>query len=486
MFRYLGLASEYPFLNFFGEILYYSLAFIAVAIVMAAIYKRLVYTGHDKKKVALFILVYLVMGFPSAFLGSHAAGMFYEPMNKWSFDLLWHKILSGGSHTFHASIILPLILLSIFTLIKKYRYFEVMDTAFLYIPIGHAVGRVGCIIIGCCWGRSCTLDFMGFHTRFINPVPLYSILMNIFIFYFLKRLYTKIYMNSEMQKKYEGAVMASYLMLYGFGRIILEMFRRETKIVFALTQAQIIMILFILISLILWWVIRYRRRQTVAVGNINPVDRFEINKLFYLLGIIVSSLAVISVYHHLTYRVHILPWLFREATSLTDAYSRIFGYVPMMILPILAIYWLQKINFPILQKFKWNRFSKVFYLGLAVSIYYSIDLLILREPQLRGLAFWSPVIILSLMNAISEETLYRLGIFSLFRNAGYSKLVSITIQSLLYSLVHFMISPTFGVLSFIYGFLLGVIMDRSDSVTPCIICHFVIDIGCIGLPLLAY
>jgi membrane protease YdiL (CAAX protease family) len=129
----------------------------------------------------------------------------------------------------------------------------------------------------------------------------------------------------------------------------------------------------------------------------------------------------------------------------------------------------------------------VFYAGLAFSIFYTVYLLVLKEPRLRGPAFWPPVIILSAMNAVSEEIVYRFAAYKIFMQADYSKLASNIAQSLLYSLIHFIIGgPILGAFSIIYGIILGFVMEHNDSVTPCIICHFVIDIGCIGLPMLSY
>jgi membrane protease YdiL (CAAX protease family) len=41
-----------------------------------------------------------------------------------------------------------------------------------------------------------------------------------------------------------------------------------------------------------------------------------------------------------------------------------------------------------------------------------------------------------------------------------------------------------GLFSLVYGFLLGLIVQRSKSVSQAMVCHFVVDIGCIGMPML--
>lgn len=486
MLRYFGLTSEYPFLGFLGEIVYYLLVCAAILLVFRAFYQRLTASGHDKKRLRFFLVVFTAVGFPAGFLGSRAAGLFQQPVGDWSIALFLDSLGSRGTHTFHASIILPIVIFSILILVWRYRYLEVMDTMFLYLPVGHAIGRVACLIVGCCWGRSVTLELWGFHTRFVNPSPLFSILLNVSIFYFLKRLYEKTYLDHDTQKRYEGSIVASYLLLYGVGRAVLEIFRRERRVLFELSQAQVVMVLFVVAALVIFWIIDRRSRRAPDTQRIDGETSRAVTKLFSLMGLVACYLAFLFVMHYLTLRLLILPTPFHRAESLGDAYLRIVGYLPILSLPLLSVYWLRRADLPISEKFEWKSFSRVFYVALAVSIYYSIELLVLKEPRLRGLGYWPAVVILSAMNATSEETVHRLGIFGLLRSADYSRWAAIIMQSLLYSIVHFAISPTFGLLSFFYGLLLGILMDRSRSVTPCIICHFFIDIGGIGKPLLSY
>jgi membrane protease YdiL (CAAX protease family) len=105
--------------------------------------------------------------------------------------------------------------------------------------------------------------------------------------------------------------------------------------------------------------------------------------------------------------------------------------------------------------------------------------------SLKGSEYWPPVVILSFLNAVSEEVFYRLVFYQLLKKALSGPVVANLIQSLVYSSVHFLIGGVqFAAFAFCYGLLLGLIMERNRSVTPCIICHFCIDIGNIGLPLL--
>ena len=487
MLWYLGLTSEYPFLKIAGDVIYYSLISTAIFLALPLIYKRLISLGYDKKKVTLFTLLCAVVIFPAAYAGTRAAAMFYKPISEWSFDLLIEVIRSGPAHTFHAGLILSAICISVLIVLMRFKYLEAMDAIVLYVPLGHAIGRIACFIVGCCWGRYVTLDFWGINARFPNPVPVYAIGVNILIFLFLRRLYENIYSNQEARKLYTGSVFASYFVLYGAVRIILEMFRKERRIGFGLTQAQAAMIIFIITGLIVILVVGRRLQKKEIEAQEQTAANAELRKLFLLGGFLASYLVLFFVIYYLIKKAHVLPWPFQKVQTIAAGYAGILYYIPFTAVPALSLYWLEKSGIAVWEKFRWRRFSSFFYAGLALSIFYTIYLLVLKEPRLRGLAFWPPVIILSAMNAVSEEIVYRFAAYKIFMQADYSKLTSNIAQTILYSLIHFIMGgPVLGAFSIAYGVMLGMVMERNESVTPCIICHFVIDIGCIGLPMLSY
>jgi membrane protease YdiL (CAAX protease family) len=178
-------------------------------------------------------------------------------------------------------------------------------------------------------------------------------------------------------------------------------------------------------------------------------------------------------------------WPIQPVESLTDAYARLFYYMPVMGIAALALAWMKKNNEPIRPWFKRGRLTFPFVIGLLASIYYCLELLVLKHPELRGGQFWPPVIMMSLMNACCEEIMYRLVLYRAIIGANYSRWVALIAQSVVYSLIHFMVvGAVLGLFSLVYGFLLGLIVQRSKSVSQAMVCHFIIDIGCIGMPML--
>lgn len=491
MLRYYNLASQYPFLTTAGEYLYYGTIITSIFLFAALAHRKILLLGYPKNRVITFTLLVAILSFPLGYYGSRAAGMFYHPTNEWSFQLLLDSMLKGRTHTFHASLILPLSAILVYCRILKLKIFEILDTVFLYVPLAHALGRVSCFFIGCCWGKSVSITLWGFHFSFYNPVPLYSIIINLFIFFFLRRIYENVYQLPRNREHYNGAVFATYLVFYGACRIVLEVFRTERRVFFGLTNAQIVMLLFISVGTIIFSFI-YRRvagegqRARLPCTGEDREDE-ELLRLFSMTGLLVILLLFSVTAIHLTRVMYVWQWPFQPVRNPAEAYGRIGYYMPMMLMPLFSLYWLKRFNVSFNERFHRGRFSWIFVLAFIVSAYYAFELLIMRDINLRGIAFWPPVLIMSVMNAFSEEIMYRLALYELLRRAGYSRLTSNVIQSLVYSVIHFMIAGAIlGIFSLAYGFLLGIVRQRTGSIMPAVLCHFVIDLGAIGMPLLRF
>ncbi len=491
MISYLGLGNQYPILKLIGEIIYYGTIGGVIILFLILVAKRLLAIGYPKREVAIFTVLSILMSYPAGYYGSRGAGMFYKPMAEWGIAQFFDSMLHGSSHTFHASLIGPLLFGILFCWLLRLKFFEVFDAIYLYVPVAHAIGRVSCLIIGCCWGNLVEINLYGWHLSFQNPVPLYEFTTNLVIFFFLRRIYGHVYADAGLRQRWAGSIFASYFVLYAPMRIVYEVFRRERRIFFELTQAQVMMGIFMVISAVCFAFIYRRYRRHREQGDLLPVaapqEAESLKRLFSLAGLMVSYLLANFLIFQLTRALHLWKWPIQPVLSLADTYSRIFYYLPVMLIPACALYGLKKTGEPIEPWFRWQRWTWVFLIALGMSVYYSIELLVLKKVPLRGLAFWPPIIVMSVMNAFAEEIMYRLALVRFLRRAAYAPWVANVAQSLVYSIIHFMVAgPVLGLFSIVYGFILGVVAQRSNSILPAIICHFIIDLGCIGMPILRF
>lgn len=102
------------------------------------------------------------------------------------------------------------------------------------LPLGHALGRVGCFMNGCCYGSECHLPWsVSLNHVSRHPVQLYEAGLNLLLYLFL----TKVYRRPHKP----GTVLALYLLCYPPIRFMLEFIRGDERMMEgALTMAQCI------------------------------------------------------------------------------------------------------------------------------------------------------------------------------------------------------------------------------------------------------
>jgi phosphatidylglycerol:prolipoprotein diacylglycerol transferase len=139
---------------------------------------------------------------------------------------------------------------------------KTLDVITSAVPIGQAIGRIGCIMAGCCYGAYCELPWaIAFHdheaARFgtpldlpLHPVQFYFCLSNLAIFAILAAF--------GRRRKFFGQISALYFVLEGAFRIVLETWRGDLERGFWLNSTwlstgRITGILFVLIGIAIWY-----------------------------------------------------------------------------------------------------------------------------------------------------------------------------------------------------------------------------------------
>lgn len=141
---------------------------------------------------------------------------------------------------------------------KKYPLWKVADVIAPSIALGHAIGRIGCLMTGCCYGRASDLPwaihFPPDHwTRgaAVHPTQIYESLLNFGLFFGLAWLYRR--------KTFDGQIFATYLIAYAVLRAFVEMFRGDYAVHFVgglLTPGQLVSAAILVLGLFLFWKLR--------------------------------------------------------------------------------------------------------------------------------------------------------------------------------------------------------------------------------------
>ncbi len=114
--------------------------------------------------------------------------------------------------------------------------FKTLDFLSPYIALGHAIGRIGCFLNGCCYGMPAKWGiYFPIHQDKLIPTQLFESFFLLIIFSILIISRKKIHKN--------GAIFFSYLALYSLVRFTIEFLRADTpKEFFGLTIFQVIAI----------------------------------------------------------------------------------------------------------------------------------------------------------------------------------------------------------------------------------------------------
>ncbi len=151
---------------------------------------------------------------------------------------------------------------------SKFSNFNFSYFADLVAPgviLAQAVGRVGCTLNGCCYGKETLLPWGIVYTHpesyaplgvAVHPTQLYEIVFCLIVFALLLKLRGRF--------KPDGSLFLTYLSLYSLWRIGIDFLREGTPFILGLHQAQVIGIIVLAITIpVLTLRTRWARGETI-------------------------------------------------------------------------------------------------------------------------------------------------------------------------------------------------------------------------------
>jgi len=119
---------------------------------------------------------------------------------------------------------------------RRLPIFKILDLMIPFVALAQAIGRIGCLLNGCCFGKVSKFGiYFAVHNQVLIPTQLYSSLILIFIFIVLRIL--------QDRPHKPGEIFFLYLALYSLKRFFIEFWRADNPIIiFNLTLFQILSI----------------------------------------------------------------------------------------------------------------------------------------------------------------------------------------------------------------------------------------------------
>lgn len=140
----------------------------------------------------------------------------------------WTEILmvQKGGLVFYGGLIGATLAGVSYLLWKKLPVWKFGDILTPSIPLGYVLGRMGCLMNGCCYGRVFELPWAirfpqghSTHGTSVHPTQVYDALLSVGLWLLLEWLFRR--------KRFDGQVFAAYLLGYAVLRSAVEFFRGD-------------------------------------------------------------------------------------------------------------------------------------------------------------------------------------------------------------------------------------------------------------------
>lgn len=164
-------------------------------------------------------------------------------------------MISNGGLAWQGGLILGTLTAIVYIKRKGLSLRLMADLAAPYLALGQGIGRVGCFLNGCCYGKEVPWGiYFPVHHAHLYPTQIYDTGMLVAIFFILKHL--------QKKSLVRGEIFAGYLILASLERFINEFFRADhVNTSVGLSIFQLVSLVVFFIGLYLW----RRLRRPAAV-----------------------------------------------------------------------------------------------------------------------------------------------------------------------------------------------------------------------------
>lgn len=217
--------------------------FIAVAFLVSflLLYKEAKDRNFYPEKILDLEFLILVSGV----IGARALHVLVN-LNFYSKNLPDIFLLWRGGLAFYGGLILAIAAAWVFIRKKNLPLWETVDLIAPYSALGQSIGRIGCFLNGCCFGKPASAHFLAVtfpgETVPRQPTQIYASLTLLLIFVILKL--------ARERAPFSGFVFGLALLLYSAQRFFVDFLRADNPTyIFDLTVSQIISVIVFVVAL---------------------------------------------------------------------------------------------------------------------------------------------------------------------------------------------------------------------------------------------
>jgi phosphatidylglycerol:prolipoprotein diacylglycerol transferase len=202
-----------------------------------------------RKELLLISGIFIIVFFIGAKISSILRNIDYYFINP-------NAIFSLHGFGFYGGFIWAILFIYFFCKFKGINFLNFVDLGSPSLALGETIGRIGCFIRGCCYGKPTSLPwgviyssdklaFKHFYGLPLHPTQIYYAILNFILFLFLLRL----------KSKFRGYIFLNYLIFHSVIRLIIDPLRGDIPyFLFNLPISWFLSIIIFLFSVILLWI----------------------------------------------------------------------------------------------------------------------------------------------------------------------------------------------------------------------------------------
>ena len=229
------------FLNIRWYGVFIALAILAIVLWMMREVKRGVNLSYDT------VVMAALVGVPSGIIISRLLHV----IDRWGYYSQYPgEIVGAGGLTAYGAILGAALGIWIYSRFSNFKFGYFVDLVAPAIILAQIIGRIGCLINGCCYGVETSLPWGIIYTHpnssaslgiAVHPTQIYETIWNLIVFGVLLKLRGRF--------KPDGSLFLIYLSLYSLWRVSTGFLRGGTPFIFGLQQAHVIAIITLAVTI---------------------------------------------------------------------------------------------------------------------------------------------------------------------------------------------------------------------------------------------
>ncbi|MFH1621926.1 MAG: prolipoprotein diacylglyceryl transferase family protein [Candidatus Omnitrophota bacterium] len=241
----------HPIIFKFGFVTIYSyglMIFIAVLVCLHLSLKAARTLGFDKDMIFDLCIVIIFSGLVGARILYVLLNLKFYLSNPKEIFMLHH-----GGLAIIGAIVAAIMGAAIFMKIKKMPFLITLDLIVPYIALGQSIGRIGCLLNGCCYGFVTSFGlYFPVHDAILFPAQALSSVL-LLVLYILLRI-------KQERAHSIGMIFASYILYYAAIRFLIEFVRADSPRLFLnLTLFQYFCIALFVFGIVLTYRIKWKK-----------------------------------------------------------------------------------------------------------------------------------------------------------------------------------------------------------------------------------